>query len=381
MATQILRSEMDGHMKRILPNYFEETGKRGKNMSVYKDKKQGTWYTSFRYTDWTGQKKQKMKRGFRTKREALDYEAEFIRTASADMDMQLKSFVEIYFEDKKNDLKPNSVKNKRRMIRKHIISYFGEKKMNEITPADIIQWQNTIHEKEYSKTYERMIQNQLSALLNHAGKIYDLENNPAKKVKKMGKPDADKLDFWTKEEYDQFISTISKEDDNHLIFEILFWTGCREGELLSLTPGDFDMKNNLLHITKTYNRIDGKDVIDTPKTENSVCTINIPDFLKEDVQEYIDKHFGMPEDERLFPIVARTLQKRMKRYIEKAGVKVIRVHDLRHSHAAYLIYQGVQPLVIKERLGHKDIKVTMNTYGHLYPSQQKQVADLLDETR
>jgi integrase len=89
----------------------------------------------------------------------------------------------------------------------------------------------------------------------------------------------------------------------------------------------------------------------------------------------------MPDDERLFPIVARTLQKRMKRYTEKAGVKPIRVHDLRHSHVAYLINQGVEPLIIKERLGHKDIQITLNTYGHLYPSQQKQVADLLDEKR
>jgi integrase len=350
-------------------------------LSVYKDEKQGTWYTVFRYVDWTGQRKQKMKRGFRTKREAIGFEEEYRRTMSADMDMMLKSFVEIYFEDKKNELKPNSIRNKKHMIEKHILPYFGERKLNSITPADIIQWQNTIHEKELSKTYERMLQNQLNALLNHAQRIYSLQNNPCKKVKRMGKADAERLDFWTKEEYDKFISAISPEDENHLIFEILFWTGIREGELLSITPADVDMKNNLLYITKTYHRIDRKDVIDTPKTETSVRTIHIPNFLKEEIAEYIRKHFGMPDDERLFPIVARTLQKRMKRYTEKAGVKPIRVHDLRHSHVAYLINQGVEPLIIKERLGHKDIQITLNTYGHLYPSQQKQVADLLDEKR
>jgi integrase len=350
-------------------------------LSVYKDEKQVTWYTVFRYVDWTGQRKQKMKRGFRTKREAIGFEEEYRRTMSADMDMMLKSFVEIYFEDKKNELKPNSIRNKKHMIEKHILPYFGERKLNSITPADIIQWQNTIHEKELSKTYERMLQNQLNALLNHAQRIYSLQNNPCKKVKRMGKADAERLDFWTKEEYDKFISAISPEDENHLIFEILFWTGIREGELLSITPADVDMKNNLLHITKTYHRIDRKDVIDTPKTETSVRTIHIPNFLKEEIAEYIRKHFGMPDDERLFPIVARTLQKRMKRYTEKAGVKPIRVHDLRHSHVAYLINQGVEPLIIKERLGHKDIQITLNTYGHLYPSQQKQVADLLDEKR
>ena len=121
------------------------------------------------------------------------------------------------------------------------------------------------------------------------------------------------------------------------------------------------MTNNLLHINKTYHRIDGKDVISTPKTDNSVRTIIIPNFLKEEVQEYISYHYGFPENERLFPIVARTLQKRMKRYEKKTGVKPIRVHDLRHSHVAYLINQGVEPLIIKERLGHKNIQITLNT--------------------
>lgn len=94
--------------------------------------------------------------------------------------------------------------------------------MNEITPADVIQWQNTIQEKDYSKTYERMIQNQLNALFNHAQKIYNLKENPCKKVKKMGKSDANKLEFWTKAEYDRFIAGIEPGSEDYLIFEILF---------------------------------------------------------------------------------------------------------------------------------------------------------------
>ena len=68
----------------------------------------------------------------------------------------------------------------------------------------------------------------------------------------------------------------------------------------------------------------------------------------------------------------------MKRQIELAGVKKIRVHDLRHSHVAYLIEKGVEPLLIRDRLGHKDIRITLNTYGHLYPNQQRKIANLLD---
>lgn len=199
-------------------------------MSAYKDKTQGTWYVSFRYIDWTGKKTQKLKRGFKTKKEALNYEKEFIRKTAADMKMEMNSFIQVYFEDKKNELKENSIRNKQHMMNKHIVPYFGTRKMNEITPAEVIQWQNTIQEKGYSKTYERMIQNQLNALFNHAQKIYNLKENPCKKVKKMGKSDANKLEFWTKAEYDRFIAGIEPGSEDYLIFEILFWTGIREGD-------------------------------------------------------------------------------------------------------------------------------------------------------
>lgn len=249
-------------------------------MSAYKDKTQGTWYVSFRYIDWTGKKTQKLKRGFKTKKEALNYEKEFIRKTAADMKMEMNSFIQVYFEDKKNELKENSIRNKQHMMNKHIVPYFGTRKMNEITPAEIIQWQNTIQEKGYSKTYERMIQNQLNALFNHAQKIYNLKENPCKKVKKMGKSDANKLEFWTKAEYDRFIAGIEPGSEDYLIFEILFWTGIREGELLALSLSDFDMSGNLLHINKTYNRIRKRDVIDTPKQKIQSVPLIFLIFLK-----------------------------------------------------------------------------------------------------
>ena len=202
----------------------------GFKMSAYKDKAQGTWYVSFRYIDWTGKKRQKMKRGFKTKREALNYENEFKNSVAVEPDMQMAKFVDIYFSDKKNELKANSIRNKQHMINKHIIPYFGDKKLNEITPADIIQWQKIIQKNKFSKTYERMIQNQINALFNHAQRIYNLKENPCKKVKRMGKSDADKLDFWIKEEYDRFISGVDRKSEDYLMFEILFWTGIREGD-------------------------------------------------------------------------------------------------------------------------------------------------------
>ena len=349
-------------------------------MSAYKDKTQGTWYVSFRYIDWTGKKTQKLKRGFKTKKEALNYEKEFIRKTAADMKMEMNSFIQVYFEDKKNELKENSIRNKQHMMNKHIVPYFGTRKMNEITPAEIIQWQNTIQEKGYSKTYERMIQNQLNALFNHAQKIYNLKENPCKKVKRMGKSDADKLEFWTKEEYLKFADVMMDKPVSYYAFEMLYWCGIREGELLALTPADFDFTTHTLRINKSYQRLNREDVITPPKTFKSNRFIKMPQFICDEMQDYMGMLYGLKEDERIFTISKSYLHHEMNRGSKVSGVKRIRVHDLRHSHVSLLINMGFTVLAIADRMGHESIDITYR-YAHLFPSEQTQMAEQLDIER
>lgn len=303
-------------------------------MSAYKDEKQNTWYCQFYYEDWQSNKKKKQKRGFKTKKEALEWESNYKLSANANMDMTKGAFIEIYFRDKEGELKERSVKNMRYMIEAHVLPYFENKPMNSITPSDIIQWQNEIRAKGFSQTYLRMIQNQITALFTHASHIYNLANNPCKRVKRMGKADADKLEFWAKEEYDRFISGIEVGSRYYVIFEILFWTGCREGEMLALTKSDIDFTENRISISKTYYRTERKDVITTPKTVQSVRVIDIPQFLTQEIKGYVDKLYELPDDERIFPIVAEAVQHKLKHNCEKTGVKKIRVHDIRHSHVA-----------------------------------------------
>ena len=255
-------------------------------MAAYKDEERGTWYVSFYYEDWTGAKKRKVKRGFRTKKEALNFESEYKRTAKADMDMTMGEFVEVYFRDKAQSLKDRSIKNKRDTMNAQLLPYFKDRPMNSITPAEIIQWQNTIIEKGYSDDYLKTIQNQMTALFNHAKNIYNLADNPCDKVKRMGKTSKKKMKFWTIEEYRQFMTGIEPGSKYYVLFELLFWTGAREGEALSITPADIDFERNLLHINKTYYRMHGKDVITSPKTEESNRTISIPEFLKKEIQDY-----------------------------------------------------------------------------------------------
>ena len=348
---------------------------------AYKEKDTKKWSAQWFETTAKGEKKKRRKRGFETKREALEYERQKKLNSSRSMDMKLGEFMEVYFEDKQNELKERTMKNKRYMMEQHIIPYFGGCMMSEISAGQIIQWQNEMQKKGFSESYLRMIQNPLTSLFTHASRIYDLQANPCKKVKRMGNSDSRSLTFWTLEEYQQFIQTIEPKTRYYLIFEILFWTGCRIGELLAITKADVDFEKSQLSITKTYYRTERQDVITEPKTKQSIRVVEIPEFLKKEIKDFVDGHYGMPDNERLFPIVQEAVQHKMKRSIKKSGVNDIRVHDLRHSHVAYLIHKGVEPLLIKERLGHKDIRITLNTYGHLYPSQQRRVADLLDNEK
>lgn len=197
---------------------------------AYKEKDTKKWTAQWFETNAKGEKKKRRKRGFSTKKEALEYERQKKLNSSRSMDMKLSEFMEVYFEDKQNELKERTMKNKRYMMEQHIIPYFGNKMMSEISASQIIQWQNEMQTKGFSESYLRMIQNQLTSLFTHASRIYDLRTNPCKKVKRMGNSDSRSLDFWTTEEYQQFIQTIEPGTRYYLIFEILFWTGCRIGD-------------------------------------------------------------------------------------------------------------------------------------------------------
>ena len=159
-------------------------------MAVSKEADKGTWTSQIWVVDWQGKKKHKKKRGFATKKEALEWERSILLTTKSDMSMKLADFVDIYFRDKENELKQRTIRNKKYMIEQHIIPFLGDRAIDSITPSDIIQWQNMIRSQGFKETYQRMIQNQMTALFTHAYNIYGLSTNPCKKVKKMGKSEA-----------------------------------------------------------------------------------------------------------------------------------------------------------------------------------------------
>ena len=339
-------------------------------MAAFKNKDNGTWYVQFRYTDWKGERQQKLKRGFATKREALEWEREFLMEKQADVNMTFESFVALYERDIKPKLKLNTWLTKESIIKKKILPYFAKRKLSEITAKDIMRWQNEIremrdcHGKPLSKTYLKTVHNQLSAIFNHAARFYGLNINPARQAGNMGAEERKEMLFWTREEYTKFSEAMMDKPLSFYAFEVLYWCGIREGELLALTPADFDFEKRTLTINKSYQRLNKQDVITTPKTPKSNRVIQMPQFLCDELQDYLKQLYGVEPDSRMFPISKSYLHREMDRGCKQTGVKRIRIHDLRHSHISLLIDMGFTALAIAERVGHESIDITYR-YAHL----------------
>ena len=310
-------------------------------MSIYKDNVTGKWRVVYRYTDWTGKTKQTSKRGFPTKREAQMWEHEQMLKHDAKLDMTFASFYEIYVEDKKERIRDNTWGTKNNIARTKILPYFGERKIAEIEPKDVIAWQNHLlafkraNGKGYSASYLRKIHSQLSAIFNHAVDFYHLPSNPAQKAGNIAIEEYKEMLFWTKEEYLKFADVMMDKPVSYYAFEMLYWCGIREGELLALTPADFDFTTHTLRINKSYQRLNREDVITPPKTFKSNRFIKMPQFICDEMQDYMEMLYGLKEDERIFTISKSYLHHEMNRGSKVSGVKRIRVHDLRHPYVKH----------------------------------------------
>ena len=349
-------------------------------MPAYKDEKTGKWFAKFYYTNWQGIKKQKWKRGFATKKEALGFARDFLEKQSANPDMTFQNLYEIYMEDMAARLKQSTLLTKKTVLQTHILPFFGNKPINEIKASDVRRWQAKLMSSpnNYSQTYLKKINTELNSIINYAKRFYDLNTNPCGKAGTIGKAKAEEMDYWTYDEYIAFREGVKDKSLSYICFEVLYWTGMREGELLALSPADIDLDNKTISINRTYQRIEGKDVFTSPKTRKSKRKIPIPDFLCQELSDYIQSRYMLDADERLFPVTKSYLSHEMIRGCKNTGVKKIRIHDIRHSHASLLINQGCDALMLADRLGHEKVSTTLNTYSHLFPHKQQELVHSLE---
>ena len=216
-------------------------------MPAYYDESTKTWFCKFYYTDYTGTKKQKKKRGFKLQREAKEWERTFLERLQGTPNMTFQSLYDLYIEDMSHRLRQNSIDGKKNVFKNRILPYFKDKPVNAITPTDIRAWQNEQIDMGYSDAYLDRIQNIMTTILNYAVTYYNLPSNPCTRAGHMGKRTRS-MSFWTIEQYNSFIPYIS-DLSAHTALQLLFYSGMRFGELLALTLANLDFKENTIHIS------------------------------------------------------------------------------------------------------------------------------------
>ncbi len=353
----------------------------------------GTYYfrANLGYDAVTGKQIQKYRSGFSTKKEARAEYSKLILAAEEGLAMEkkqpsFKQFIEeIYLPWYKTQVKESTYKNRLNTIEKHF-KFFYRKKVNEIEPIHVQTWQLKLA-KDYSPNYVRIIQGMLSLAFDRAIILGLAKKNPARMVGNI-KSKKVKVDFWTLEEFQKVISLLYKGDyyEHYLFicFWLLFTTGLRIGEAAALQWEDIDFESGFISVTKTlyYKSMNEYKFVD-PKTSASIRTVVIDeDTIRElkdwmEVQKKVLKDCNFVLSYSGIPTSKHTLPRALEKLAGLAGVHRIKIHALRHSHVALLISMGVNPLIVKDRLGHEKIQTTLGTYGHLYPNSNFEVAKML----
>lgn len=352
------------------------------------------WMTKFTYEDPVdGKTKTKLKRGFATKKDAKKFEEDFIESLIIPEEDEIeiiKTFGDVFQEylmsHKRSDIKESTLETKFNIFNKHIFPYFEDMPINEIDDDAIAEWQVEIEKKvlpngqPFSQSYLRTIQCQFNSIINYAKNKGYIMINPLVDIKNMGIKTA-RVQFWTPEQYEKFAYHAMNYPRYYYAYEILYWCGLRVGELLALTLEDIDFNDGVINVTKTYHRMNGEDVVTSPKTPSSYRRVSMPAFLMDEIKEYIDLLYEPKKDERIFTFRRTQINKNLEYIIDHFGLKKITIHGLRHSHVSLLISRKYDIFEVSKRIGHKSILTTQNIYGHLFDGVQKTIANDLDQLR
>lgn len=356
-------------------------------MPVYKDKLRNTWYIATRKRDINGELKYIKKRGFKTKKEAQIEEASLLLKKDTNINLTFNDLYLEYMEHQKNKLKPRTLQSLHYRFQKHVLPYFKDKKIKNITLKNYQEWQKLMDSKGYKTNYKKAIHNGIVTLFNYAMKFHNIQANVPSIVGGFSNPELKKeLLFWTYDEFKKFIKVVDDPIYN-CFFNSLYYTGMRLGETLALTWKDIDLKTGEININKSvFSRIKGQEyTINTPKTKSSNRIVLMPkELIKIYKNHYTNQKTIKGFDNEwfvfggFFPLSESSVTRKKDYYCNLAGVKRIKIHDFRHSHASLLINKGANPTIVAQRLGHSDIAMTLNTYSHMFPNSQKEIINLLD---
>lgn len=339
-----------------------------------------SWSVRFRYIEPSGQEVQKRLTGFQTKKEAQEAHFNFLNEERLKQPITTtdKLKFDILFEEYKNfakgRLKESSYYDFCSKTELHILPFFKDYYVQDLTPKIFLEWQSTIN--HYSYKYKTNLRTYLNTILNYAEKYYDIPNK-LRQVDNFRNIQLKKeMLIWTPEEFYSFIEFVDKAEYK-AFFYALYFTGARKGEILATNWNDWDLENNTLNIDKTISKkvFDAPWLITSPKNQSSIRKISLPQLLVEVMKEYKkgkeDYEFVFADDK---PLADTNIGRVQNDACNKSNVKKIRIHDFRHSHASLLLSKGVSIVAVSKRLGHSKIEQTLNTYAHLMPNINTSIA-------
>ncbi|PIE92123.1 site-specific integrase [Bacillus fungorum] len=361
--------------------------------TVKKDQNTKKWYfilTHGKKED--GKPRQFKKRGFKTKQEAHKAMLELEQSLTLGTYIQPNKILykeyllERFLEDKMTKVKKQTLNTYRWIVEKHIIPAIGDVELTKLSPMIIQGLYNKLtKEKVLSDENIQKVHTLINDSLKKAERWGLIARNPAALV---DRPKAVKKEItvWNVEEVRQFLKYAKKSGRYYIAFLLALTTGMRQGEILGLRWKYVDFENGCVRITQTLSS-DGKDLLPYTKTKSGSRTIDLP----EETATALKKHWLFIRGEREkncsyknldlvvctefgTPTHKSNIRRVFKSIIKKADIPKIRFHDMRHTHATLLLLQGVNPKIVSERLGHADVRITLDTYSHLLPSMQKDTA-------
>lgn len=315
--------------------------------------------------------------------------------------MTLEELFNEYCQSKKSEVRESTLNNSRKIIEQHILPTLGKYKINKINLPILQNWKNEISDKNLSLKTRQHIYGELRTLLNYAVRLEYIQSNPVLKVGNFkGSLELEaqtEMDYYTADEFKMFIAAASKCAENaeqannyfewnyYVFFAIAFYTGMRKGEIHGLRWSDID--GNYISVKRSIaQKLKGEDRITPPKNKSSIRTLQIPQPLINILTDHKTrcKMFDNFSEENYIcggdkPLRDSTIQNRNIKYSKLAGIKTIRIHDFRHSHASLLANEGINIQEISRRLGHSNVEITWNTYSHLYPREEERAVKILNE--
>lgn len=372
-----------------------------------KKAKNGTWTIDISdgFHPVTKKRIRIIRKGFKTKKEALDVEQHIRVVELREKRFDFLVTIDMLFnileeEDLQNNRKISYISTQKNNYERHIKPYFKDTNLNKLSYEHIFEFREHLKTKSKKQNSNATLSpNTVNKIMILLKKIFDtgvrkslIDKNPVNNLRKLpiSKPT---ISFWSVEEFKEFRKLITNDEISYdLFFTIAFFTGMRMGEILALNWYDVNLITSTIHVTKTAYFINNVNHINSTKTRAGTRLITINKKLTEMLTDWKEKQKDLlkefTKDTESLQIIQSTpiaitknmVDKKFKQILSRNNnLKKIRIHDLRHSHASLLINQGEDYLVVKERLGHASITTTIDTYSHLYPSKQKNLANKLDD--